>query len=240
MRAANKIDSSGKRVFGIGADVSIESDIKKLFAFVQKKFGRVDVLVNNAGVFWPFGPFEKCVFSENRKTIEINLLGTMLCSSYAVPLMKKRKWGRIINISGGGVGGDIPLSFATSYFTSKGGVAFFTEGLAVEVEKFGITVNAFLPGQILTEATRRLTKVSQKLLGSELITAVKDLKKNGGSSTSDVADWVSFLISPKGDKITGRLISVRWDKKESFKNRVSDERFKLRRIEGKIYKKVNK
>lgn len=234
-KAALEIDPSGKRVMGIKVDVSREKDVKRLFRTTIKKFSRVDILINNAGVFWPFGQFEKTYFAQNRTTIEINLIGTMLCCYHAIPHMKKHRWGRIINFSGGGIGGDIALQNAVSYFTSKGAIVYFTECLATELEPFGITVNTVLPGQILTDATKKILKTPENKLGPVLKAAKNKLISTGGQRVEPVLKLINYLLTTKAKNLTGRLLSARWDDLNVLSESANRNLFKIRRIDEKRY-----
>lgn len=238
--AAEKIDPSKIRVFGLAADVSKSRDVKRLVKSSLKRFGRIDILINNAGVFKPFGPFETIPFSKNIDPIEVNLIGTMRCCYEVIPVMKKQKYGRIINFCGGGIGGDIPLANAASYYTSKGAIAIFTEVLATEVKDFGITVNAVLPSQILTRATKVALRLSKKRLGPVLTKAAESLRRRGGESTKPIANLISFLVSEEARHVTGKLLSAKWDKLEYLRKKLASERYNLRRIEGQLYVKGKK
>ncbi len=230
--------SKSKKVI---ADVTNDKDISRVVNYTLKKFGRIDVLINAAGVFEPFGNFEEVPFKSHLKPLEINLFGTMRVCHFVIPIMKKNKFGRIINFSGGGVGGDIIPVNSSSYFTSKAAIAVFTEILAYELQKFNITVNAILPGQILTKSTKKTLNLSKEQLGPVLWEATQNLKKTGGGSTEPAINLINFLISEKASHVSGKLLSAKWDsvdKLMDLKKQDADYKYTLRRIEGNLYKKV--
>lgn len=237
---ASEIDKLETRLIGVKLDVNNESLLKKEINKIFNKYKRIDVLINASGIFEPFGIFEKTNFTEHIKVIETNLLGTMRICHTVLPHMKKRNYGRIILFSGGGVGGDQPLTHATSYYTSKGAVAIFTEVIANENEKYNITVNAVLPGQILTDSTRATFRLSKSKLGPVLGKATQVLKQTGGNSILPLTKLVLFLLSDKGKKISGRLLSARWDDLSEGKNELDANIYKMRRIEGRVYKEIKK
>lgn len=235
IKSAKQIDPTGKLV-GENLDVTVEKSCQKFINQVLKKFKRIDVLIITAGVFRPFGQFDQVRLERHVETVTINLIGVMRLCHLVIPIMKKNNFGRIILFSGGGIGGDIPLVNASSYYTSKGAIAIFAEVLSEELKSSNITVNAILPSQILTDLTRDTFKISSKILGPILTKARNNLKKTGGDSIIPVIKLIKFLISKQGSHLSGRLISAKWDSIYKLKRQLSPEKYKLRRIEGKIYK----
>lgn len=228
----------GKGVIPEVADVLDEKSLIKLFSSVIKKRKGIDMVVNLAGVFEPFGEFEKVKLKDHHKVIQVNLLGSFNVSHSILPIYKKQGYGKIILFSGGGIGGDTPLINASSYFTSKGAVSIFAEVLGKELEKENIQINAILPGQILTKSTRKTFKISNKRLGPVLGLVTKTLKETGGNSVEPALSLMDFLISDDSNHISGRTLSAKWDSIGSLKKDINDVKFKLRRIDGKIYKKI--
>lgn len=237
--AKKKIDPSSSKVFGFKVDITSDRDIQSLVKFIKTKLKRVDVLINTAGVFEPFGEFDRVSFNEHQSNINLNLLGTMRVCYALIPIMKKQKYGKIILFSGGGVGGDKPLANASSYYISKTAVAAFTEVLAEELRPYKIAINSILPGQILTDMTRKIFSISPKKLGPILTKSAEHLKKTGGNSIKNTIDLINFILSDEDFTLSGRLLSARWDNFSVLEKDVPDELFKLRRIEGKKYSKVN-
>lgn len=234
------IDESGKKVVGVKIDINSTVSVNRVLRKLLQKFKKIDFVINAAGLFEPFGPFEKVKFLDHEKVININLLGAMRVCHAVLPSMKKNNFGRIILFSGGGTGGNNPSTNAGSYYTSKGAVAILAEVLGKEIESSGVTINAILPGQILTDSTKSTFKLTDEQLGPELAESTRRLEKTGGNSVLPVLDLVSFLLKEESSHITGRLLSARWDNISKLNKGLPDEKYKLRRIEGTIYKKVKK
>lgn len=238
IKNARQIDPTGKFLVGESLDVTVESSCQKFIKRVSKKFKRVDVLIITAGVFGPFGQFDQVRLNRHLETVTINLIGVMRLCHLVIPIMKKNKFGKIILFSGGGIGGNIPLANASSYYTSKGAIAFFAEVLSEELKLSNITVNAILPGQILTDLTKETFKISSKILGPVLTRARDNLRKTGGNSVIPVINLVKFLISKDGSHISGRLLSAKWDSIIELKRELPPQKYKLRRLDGKNYRQV--
>ena len=124
----------------------------RLFAAAANAFGKLDIVVNNAGVYGPMGSIETIDWDEWVQAIAINLNGLVYCCRKAVEAFKPQRYGKIINLSGGGATN--PLPGISAYAASKAAVVRFTETLALEVKEFGIDVNAVAPGALGDAADR--------------------------------------------------------------------------------------
>ena len=179
------------------ADISKEKIVKKLFEKISSSYGRIDVLVNNAGIIrdnmiWKMG------VEDFDAVININLKGTWLMCREAATIMKEQKSGRIINIASRAWLGNKGQS---NYSASKAGVVALTRVLALELGKYNVHVNAIAPGLIDTPLTQNLSKdVLQKLIDAQ---PTKTMGK-----PEDVAHVVSFLASDKTNFITGQTLYV--------------------------------
>ena len=146
-----EIEKAGGRAMAVAADVSDGKAVAGMVTAVEQKLGPVDVLVNNAGLAIIRG-IEDVTEEEFDQTIAVNLKSAFLCTKAVLPAMRKRKWGRIVNISSGaarGTGGIGP-----HYNASKAGLEGLTRGYAARVVKDGVTVNAVAPSLIETDMVR--------------------------------------------------------------------------------------
>ncbi|MEP7234137.1 MAG: SDR family NAD(P)-dependent oxidoreductase [Ignavibacteriota bacterium] len=185
----------------IVTDITNESHVNDLIAKVKNDFGRVDVLVNNAGLYEE-EPFELLTYDKWKKMMEVNLNGLFLMSKAVIPMMKSQNFGRIINMSSNTIWLGTP--YLVHYVTSKMGIIGFTRTLASEVGQFGITVNAITvgltatqrpPGSLLTQGS-----ILEHLLPPQAIARAE--------SPEDLARIVSFLASDDSSIITGQTINV--------------------------------
>lgn len=235
-KALKLLNRKKEAAFGRICDVSSLRDCKELIAFAQKKLHKVDVLVNNAGIYGPIDSFEKINVNDFKKTIEINLMGMVYCSYFVIPIMKKNGNGKIINLCGAGVGGSTLPKFA-AYFTSKFAVAGFTEVLAEELKEKNIQVNAISPGPVKTYLNRYLIEQGPKKSGKEIYENAILQQKDGGTSPELAAKLVSYLVSPQANHITGRLLSAKWNPPEKLMH-IKDfgsNLYTLRKINEELY-----
>ena len=197
------------RIVAQPADVSKTSDIDALFAAASDACGRIDILVNNAGVYGPMGTIERVDWEEWVQAIAINLNGLVYCCRKAVEAFKPHRYGKIINLSGGGATN--PLPGISAYAASKAAVVRFTETLALEVNEFGIDVNAIAPGALTTRLTDQLIAAGPDRVGVSLHARMSKLQKEGGTPLSVGASLCAYLASAESDGLTGRLIAAQWD-----------------------------
>jgi NAD(P)-dependent dehydrogenase (short-subunit alcohol dehydrogenase family) len=198
-----------QQVMWLPLDVSHADDVQRMVEYVDAEFGRIDVLVCNAGVYGPKGAIEDVDWSEWVRAIEINLFGTVLCCRAVLPLMRRRHAGRIITLSGGGA--TQPLPRLSAYAASKAAVVRFTETLAEEVKHDGITVNAVAPGALNTRLLDEVLAAGPDQVGEAFYARAVRQKAEGGTPLEVGVDLVAFLASAASDGITGRLLSAVWD-----------------------------
>lgn len=194
----NIIKSAGGEAIAVQADISREEDAKRLIEEAVKQFGRLDVLVNNAGITKD-NLLMRMTEQDFDSVIDTNLKGTFFCTKYAATVMLKQRSGKIINISS--VVGIIGNVGQANYAASKAGVIGMTKAVARELSSRGITVNCVAPGFVETDMTEQL---SDKV--KEATIANIPLKRYGVAS--EVAGAVSFLASEAANYITGQVIQV--------------------------------
>lgn len=199
----------GQRVLGRVADVASERDCTATAAQAFAELPNPCVLVNNAGVYGPFGLIEDNDWSEWVKAIEINLFGTVLMCRAFLPHMRAAKYGKIVNLSGGGA--TAPLPRISSYAASKAAVVRFTETLAEETRGAGIDVNAIAPGALNTRLMDDLIAAGPDKVGAAFFDKMTQTRDNGGTPLDKGAELTVFLASAASDGISGRLLSAVWD-----------------------------
>ena len=211
-----KIKKKNQKIFYLAIDVSSPKQVKKLVTFTIKKFKKIDILINNAGIYGPKGYIEKINWDDWVKTIKINLFGSILLCRAVMPHFKKNNKGKIIQLSGGGVAG--PLPRISGYAVSKVGIVRFIENLAAEVKKYNIDINAVAPGAITTNMLEEVLKAGPKKIGMYYYNKALKQKKLGGTSFKTACDLILFLGSKYSDGIKGKLVSALWDDWKSWPN----------------------
>jgi 3-oxoacyl-[acyl-carrier protein] reductase len=202
--------AQGDQVVGsCAADVSNAADVERLTAAALAAFGRVDVLVNNAGVYGPLGPFEEVDWAEWIRAMEINVYGSVLPARAIVPHMKSRRYGKIVQLSGGGATN--PLPRITAYATSKAAIVRFAESLAEELKEWRIDVNSLAPGALDTRLLDQTLEAGPEKVGAKFFERMQTIKAQGGTPLDKPAALAVFLGSSDSDGITGRLLSAVWD-----------------------------
>ena len=215
-------------------DVSNQNQIKIFFSKLFKKHKRLDVVINNAAVYGPIGYFEKNNLKSWKKAFDINFYGCLNVYREAVKIMKKKKYGRIIQISGGG--STKPLPMFTSYACSKVGVVRLAECISEEVKKYNICINSVSPGILNTVLLKKALKAGPQNIGKKYYNKLLKAKKKGGDDINLAVNLI-FELSKKNNKINGKIISALWDEwhkfKYNFKKLNSSDVYTLRRIVGK-------
>ena len=204
-----KIKKSNQKLYYQITDISSPQDINLLINQTIRKLKKIDILINNAGIYGPKGIIEKIDWNDWVKTIEVNLFGAVLLCRLIVPHFKKRNKGKIIQLSGGGVAG--PLPRISGYAISKIGVVRFMENLSEEVKKYNIHINTVAPGAINTGMIKEILKEGPKNVGTYYYKKALIQKKEGGTSYKKATDLILFLGSKYSDGIKGKLISALWD-----------------------------
>jgi NAD(P)-dependent dehydrogenase (short-subunit alcohol dehydrogenase family) len=223
---------TGQSVLALAADVSRAPDVTAIVATALREFGRLDILVNNAGIAGPIGSVESSDWQEWIRTIEINLLGSVLLSRAVLPHFKQAKRGKIIQLSGGGATNPLPM--LSAYAASKAAVIRFMETLAEETRAHHIDVNAVAPGTLDTRILDEFLAAGPDLIGSAFHARARQHKQDGGVPLSKGAELCVFLASRLSDGVTGKLISAAWDPWKFLPEHLADlnatDVYTLRRI----------
>ena len=199
----------GMKVLARKTDVTNQAELKDLMFATLGAFGKLDILVANAGVYGTKGPIEEIDWDEWSQAIDINLKGTVLQCRAVLPHFKKQQYGKIIVMSGGGA--TKPMPNLSAYAASKAGVVRFAETLAEEVKTFHIDVNTVAPGALNTRLLDELLEAGPDKVGHDFYAQSLKQKENGGTPLDVGASLCTFLASKESDGITGRLLSAVWD-----------------------------
>jgi NAD(P)-dependent dehydrogenase (short-subunit alcohol dehydrogenase family) len=186
----------------VESNVADEDSVKRLGASVDQSFGRADVLINNAAIFstLEMRPFDQIPVAEWEQVLRVNVTGPFLCARAMLPLMRRNRWGRIINMASGAVTMGRPNYL--HYIASKAALAGMTHSMARELGAEGITVNAVLPGATYTEIARKTVTPEQK----ERIVAMQSIPRP--QIPDDLIGVVMFLASDAAAFMTGQELTV--------------------------------
>jgi NAD(P)-dependent dehydrogenase (short-subunit alcohol dehydrogenase family) len=216
-------------------DVSNEMDVSSVIESTFNQLGVCHILVNNAGIYGPKGDIEEVDWAEWIKAIEINVYGSVLMCRKLIPRFKQQRYGKVIQLSGGGATN--PLPKISAYAVSKAAIVRFAETLAEEVRGSGIDVNAIAPGALNTRMLEEVLIAGPEMVGKEFYERSLKQQESGGASIERAAELALFLASSLSDGITGKLISAAWDNWEEWPKHLSElnksDVYTLRRIVGR-------
>jgi len=202
--------SEDQELYSYPVDISKPEDVEHLYHYSKRKFGKIDILVNNAGIQGVRGLVDLADYEKWVETININLIGTVHMCMIFLPQFKEQKYGKIINLSGGGSMN--PRKFFSAYATSKAAVVRFTETLAEELKEYNVDCNCVAPGALNTRLLDEVILAGAEKIGEEYYKKVLKQKEDGGSSLENAVELIVYLASEKSDKLTGKSISSIWDK----------------------------
>lgn len=223
---------SSQKILIMKADISIPAEVDRMIEKSLLEFSHVDILVNNAGVYGPIGALEDNNWDDWEHSIKINLLGPAYTCRALLPYFRKRGYGKIVNVSGGGATN--PLPRLSSYAASKAGLVRFTETLALEVMGSGIDVNAVAPGALATRMLDEVLSSGPESVGEDFHRRMTKIKAEGGTPLELGASLCVYLGSSESDGISGKLISAPWDPWQEFQSHRAEladsDIYTLRRI----------
>ena len=192
------VEKLGRRSLALRGDLTRPADCRRVVAAAARRFGHLDILVNNVGE-WIVKPVRETRLGEWREVLDSNLTATYLCSQAALPHMQKRGWGRIINLGAAGAYRAHGTARMAAFYAAKAGVVAFSKSLAREVGRYGITVNVVSPG-VIEDPERPVAEARRR----------KDKETATGrpGTGADVAAAVLFLASDEAEFITGDVLGV--------------------------------
>ncbi len=197
---ADRIASHGRGCIALKGNLENMSECREIVKAVVTEFKRIDILVNSAGI-WEPGEIGKMRQADWNRTIAINLTSTFNMCNIVVPVMKKQKYGRIVNVSS--TAGQRGEAFHSHYAASKGGVIAFSKSLAVELISSGIWVNCVAPGWVLTDMTSNELGKSKSRL--EIL---RTIPRGKIATPEEIAGPILFLSSKLADNIVGEVLNV--------------------------------
>ena len=203
-QVAQSIIEAGGEAVTLAGDVANEADVVGLFEEVDRRFGRLDALVNNAGVVGRSGRFADLATADLKRVFEINLLGSFLCAREAVKRMATSRGGRggvIVNLSSAAATLGSPGEFI-HYAASKGAIDTMTLGLAKEVAREGIRVNTVEPGLVETDMHEAIGGAAR----TERLMATISMGR--AAVPQEIADPVLYLLSEASSYVTGAVLRV--------------------------------
>ncbi len=208
-----EIEHAGGNSLRLRADVRKYSELQTAVARMNSVWGAVEVLIANAGVVGPVGPFVESQPDQWQEVIETNLFGVMNAVRAVLPAMVERRRGKILVVSGTGAATPRPL-FAP-YAASKAAVVRFAESVAEEVREHNVQVNSFFPGQAYTAMTDDILRAADALSEIEVQEA-RNVRLTGGLAPEKQIQLALFLCSERSNHVTGKLIDIsdNWKKLE--------------------------
>jgi NAD(P)-dependent dehydrogenase (short-subunit alcohol dehydrogenase family) len=189
---------------GLTADVAVEEDVERLVDEIVARCGGLDVLVNNAGLYasLPMRPFDQIPLEEWRRVMDVNVASMFLCCRAAVPRLRERGGGAIVNISSGTPFRGVP--FLLHYVTSKGAIVAFTRALAKELGRDAIRVNCVAPGFTMSDGVKANPEVIEKL--RDVSVAARTIQRD--QLPEDVVGAAVYLAGPSASFVTGQTIVI--------------------------------
>ncbi|OUQ59564.1 oxidoreductase [Tyzzerella sp. An114] len=195
-----EIESEGGKAFGIELNVTDKESVDNMVKTVMDKYGRIDVLVNNAGISQKV-TVEDMTLDDMKRIFNVNMFGLFLCTQACMKPMREAKYGRIVNLSsvsgkrGGGVFG------GAHYSASKAAVLAFSKNLSREISADGVTINSVCPGLINTEIWKSMAK-------EDADKVIDGIPMGRPGETQEVANAIVFLASKEASYITGEEIDI--------------------------------
>jgi len=198
-KVASLAKASGVQAEIFKADVSSNSQCQRIVDFAFKRFGKIDILINNAGI-WKYAPIDKMSPAQLKETLRVNLESVFYLTTKVVPLMKKQGSGIIINISS--TAGQRGEAYHSPYASTKGAIISLTKSLSTELAPYKIRVNCVAPGWVDTDMSHR------SLVGKDRKWILDQIPLGRTAQPEEIAGTILFLASDLSTFITGEIINV--------------------------------
>ena len=198
------IRSLGRLATAVRADVADEDSVTAAVAEVNDALGPALVLINNAGLMRP-RVTQKMSLSEWNLVIDVNLRGTFLMSRAVVPAMRNSGWGRIVNISSTAALG---LFGGANYASAKAGIQGLTKTMALELGRYGVTVNSVAPGFVVTDLTRKTAADAGVTIEEMERSMIADIAVGRAGNPEDIAHAVAFFVAKQSSFVSGQVLYV--------------------------------
>ncbi len=235
-RVARQATEAGVETVPVAGDVSDARDVDRFVRIALQRYGKMDVVVNCAGIYGPIGPLVENDMEQWAQAVAVNLVGTARVLHRTLPAMIARRKGVVVNFSGGGAVAPFPRFSA--YSASKAAVVRLTETLAEEVREYGIRINAIAPGAVNTRLLDQVLAAGERA-GAAFYAKALEQKRTGGTPAECAAELAVFLATPAAAGITGRLISAVWDDWRGLASQsaalANSALYTLRRIDGRNF-----
>jgi NAD(P)-dependent dehydrogenase (short-subunit alcohol dehydrogenase family) len=208
--SAADLRAQGFAVEAVALDVTDSAAVTACFAVVSEAHGRLDILVNSAGVGQNVTPTVELSDQEWQRVLNVTLNGTFYCCRAAGAIMERQEFGCIVNIAS--INGQNPASWVAAYNVAKAGVISLTRTLAIELAAYGVRVNAVSPGPVYTEFNKTVMAQRRQTLGvteQQMIERIRaSIPLGRWGEPQDIARSVAFLCSPAAAWITGEILRV--------------------------------
>ena len=230
--------------FAAAVDVAVSEEVAHFAAQVAEALGSTDIVVNNAAVLGPVGTISDVAADAWAHALDVNVMGAVHTAMAFSDQLQNSSRGRVINLSGGGVGGPRPMRRTSAYVVSKAAVVALTEAMAHDFEGSSVTVNAIAPGAFPTSFLDGVLAAGARVAGADLLqdAAGRVGKTIEASQLAPFLDLLDYLLSSDGSWLSGRMLSARWEtpqRLELLRGGLTPNAFMLRRIDGDLYAEVS-
>jgi 3-oxoacyl-[acyl-carrier protein] reductase len=238
-----QVEETGGSASAHALDVSDSTAVDAFAAAVAEEHGSVWAVVNNAAILGPVGLIDTVDVDHWMHAVAVDVGGVFAVTRAFVPRMRRSGGGRVVNLSGAGIGGPAPQHRVGAYAASKAAVDVLTEVVAPDLIGDGITINAVAPGPAPTSILDDVLSAGAEVAGTELHDAVTRIRDEPACFDPFFA-LVDFLLGDGSSGLTGKLLSARWDRVEDLVARrdelIETSRLTLRRIDDELFTEITR